>query len=408
MINTIGAERLIGAGEDSRIDISAARRCYNSVMQTVRVLVVAAFLAATMCVLAAPAAAHQSSVTYVEATLDGARVTVSVRLAPRDISEDLGRGDLAIDAAALVATHRDDIARHVAAGVEIQDGETPCPPSDVTVAPSSDRVEVRFVTTCPAPPTHLVLDYALVFAADRNHTAALRVHVPGQPPADTLLALDSSRFSWRLTEPPPSGAVAFIRQGIHHVATGLDHIAFVLALLLAIVIARDAAGGWQVRRLGPALRTTAATVSAFTVAHSLTLIAAALGYVDLPARLVEAVIAASIVFTAVADIVRPEARWRLATAFGFGLMHGLGFARMLAELLPPGDIIVPLLCFNLGVEIAQLMVVAVAVPVAWFLARFVGAPRYRAVALPALAAPLIIFGAIWLIERVSDVTILGI
>jgi hypothetical protein len=361
-----------------------------------------------VCVLATSAHAHQSSVTYVEAWLDGARVTVDVRLAPRDLTEDLGQGDLQIAAPTLIAAQGDAIARHVAERVEIQDGEAPCPPSDVTVAPSEDRVLVRFVAICPAPPTHLVLDYALVFTADRNHTAALRVHVPGRPAADTLLSIGNNRFSWRLSEPPPSGAVAFIRQGIHHVATGLDHVAFVLALLLAIVIARDTAGDWQLRRLGPALRTTAAVVSAFTVAHSLTLIAAALGYVELPGRLVESVIAASIVFTAVADIIRPEARWRLATAFGFGLMHGLGFARMLAELLPPGDIIVPLLCFNLGVEIAQLAVVAVAVPAAWLLARVVGAPRYRTVALPALAAPLIVFGAIWFFERVSDATILGL
>lgn len=358
--------------------------------------------------LAATAHAHQSSVTYVEASLDNARVTVSVRLAPRDIAEDLGGGDTPIEVAPLLATHRDVIAKHVTTHVEILDGTTPCPPSDVTVAPSSDRIDVRFVATCPAPPVHLILDYTLIFDVDRNHTAALRVRVPDQPPADTLLAVDNNRFSWRLWEPPPSGALAFIRQGIHHVATGLDHIAFVLALLLAIVIARDTTSEWQVRRLGPAIRTTAAVVSAFTVAHSLTLIAAALGYVELPSRLVESVIAASIVFTAVADILRPEARWRLATAFGFGLMHGLGFARMLAELLPPGDIVVPLLCFNVGVEIAQLTVVAVAVPAVWFLARAIGAPRYRSVALPALATPLIIFGTIWLIERVSSITILGI
>lgn len=360
-----------------------------------------------LCVLASIAHAHQSSVTYVEASLDNTLITVSVRLAPRDIAEDLGGGDTPIDAAPLLATYRDAIARHVTTHVELLDGTTPCPPSDITITPSSDRIDVRFVATCPSPPAHLILDYTLIFDVDRNHTAALRVRVPNQPPADTLLSIDNNRFSWRLSEPPPSGALAFIRQGIHHVATGLDHIAFVLALLLAIVIARDTTD-WQLRRLGPAIRTTLAVVSAFTVAHSLTLIAAALGYVELPSRLVESVIAASIVFTAVADLLRPEARWRLATAFGFGLMHGLGFARMLAELLPPGDIIVPLLCFNIGVELAQLAVVAVAVPAAWLLARAIGAPRYRTVALPALAAPLIIFGTIWLIERVSSITILGI
>jgi hypothetical protein len=371
----------------------------------IRLATAAALVA--LAALARPAAAHQSSITYVEATLEGSRVRVRVRMAPRDLTEDLGGGDLPVDAAALVAADRDDIAAHVTARVEIQDGDTPCPPGEIVVAPSDDRVEIRFVATCPAPPARLVLDYALVFAVDRNHTAALRVHVPGQPPADTLLSADAGRFVWELDQPPPSGAGAFVREGIHHVATGLDHVAFVLALLLAVVIARDARG-WQVRGLVAALRTTAGVVSAFTVAHSLTLIAAALGWVELPSRLVESAIAASIVFTAIADVVRPEARWRLATAFGFGLMHGLGFARMLAELLPPGDVIVPLLCFNVGVELAQLTIVVVAVPAAWLAARTLGADRYRAVALPALAAPLAIFGAIWLVERTAGITILGL
>ncbi len=346
--------------------------------------------------------------TYVEAWLADREVQVSVRLAPRDVMEDLGGGDLPVEAAPLIAAHREAIAGHVTARVEIQDGDLACPPGPATVATSGDRVEVRFVATCPAPPARLVIDYALVFAADRNHTAALRVHVPGQRTADTLLSIDAARFAWQLDQPPPSGAGAFVREGIHHVVTGLDHIAFVLALLLAVVIARDAGGNWQVRRLGPALRTTAGVVSAFTVAHSITLIAAALGYVELPSRLVESSIAASIVFTAVADIVRPEARWRLATAFGFGLMHGLGFARMLAELLPPDDLVVPLLCFNLGVELAQLAIVAIAVPSAWLAARVLSAPRYRSVALPVLATPLVIFGAIWLVERLADVSILGL
>jgi hypothetical protein len=369
-----------------------------------------ALVLAVLCALAGPAAAHQSSITYIEATLHDERlVDVSVRLALRDLTEDMGGiDDFPDDLDELIATHKDMIVAHVTARLDVQDGETLCPPSAFTVARSDDRIEVRFTAVCPAPPEKLVIDDALIFGIDKNHSAALRVRIPGEKPADALLSIDNNRFAWTLGEPPPSGAVAFIRQGIHHVATGLDHIAFVLALLLAIVIARDAAGEWQVRRLAPALRTTAGVVSAFTVAHSLTLIAASLGYVELPSRLVESTIALSIVFTAVADVIRPEARWRLATAFGFGLMHGLGFARMLAELLPPGDVVVPLLCFNVGVELAQLSIVIVAVPSAWLAARALGAPRYRAVALPALAAPLVIFGVIWLIERVSGVTILGI
>jgi hypothetical protein len=81
---------------------------------------------------------------------------------------------------------------------------------------------------------------------------------------------------------------------------------------------------------------------------------------------------------------------------------------MLAGLLPPDDVVVPLLCFNLGVELAQLAIVAIAVPSAWLAARVLGAPRYRRVALPVLATPLVIFGTIWLVERVADVSILEI
>ncbi len=383
--------------------------CGRGGARRARSLAAAATAALLVAAMATPAHAHQSSVTYVEATLDGARITVDVRLAPRDVAEDLGDSDAPVEPAALIAARRDAIAAHVTRRVELQDGDTRCPPgppAETEVAVADDRVRVRFVATCPAPPTRLVLDYALVFPVDRNHTAALRVRVPDQEPADTLLSIDAARFVWQLGEPPPSGAAAFIRQGVLHVVTGLDHVAFVLALLLAVVIARGA-GGWQLRRLGPAVKTTAAVVTAFTVSHSLTLILAALGWVELPGRLVESVIAASIVFTAVADVVRPEARWRIVTAFGFGLVHGLGFARMLAELLPPGDIVVPLLCFNLGVELAQLAIVAIAVPAVWFLARAIGADRYRAIALPALAAPLALFGAVWLLERLADVELLG-
>lgn len=378
------------------------------------------------------ALAHQSSVTYVEADVaapPATTVQLRVRLAPRDLSEALGLGDAAQSPAALIAGREAAIHALVSGRVIVTATATAtatgtavhCPPATApAVTVDGERIAVVLTARCPAPPARLTITYDLLFDLDRNHTAALRVRVPGRRAADTLLSRDERSFTWDLSHAPPSGAPAFIRQGIHHVVTGFDHIAFVLALLLAVVLTRSArgdlgasspaAGGgtWTVRRIGPAVRTTAGVVSAFTVAHSLTLIAAALGWVSLPGRLVEATIAASIILTAIASVLRPEARWRLLTAFGFGLVHGLGFARMLAELLPPTDIVVPLLCFNLGVELAQLAIVAVAVPLAWLLARALGAPRYRAVALPALAAPLVILGAIWLIERLADVTILGL
>src|SRR5690242_4460072 len=166
-------------------------RCEANPMM--RALVAALLLT---CALAAPASAHQSSITYIEATLHDERlVDVSVRLALRDLTEDMGGIDEFPDEIdELIATHKDMIVAHVTAHLEVQDGETPCPPSAVTVARSDDRIEVRFTATCPAPPIKLVIDDALVFGVDKNHSAALRVHVPGEKPADALLAIDNNRF----------------------------------------------------------------------------------------------------------------------------------------------------------------------------------------------------------------------
>src|SRR5262249_40423934 len=142
-------------------------------------------------------------------------------------------------------------------------------------------------------------------------------------------------------EPPPSTVLAYVRTGVDHIFSGRDHISFILALLLVVILVRAPDGTWRQKPLLPALRTTAAIVTAFTVAHSLTLISASLGWVRLPSRFVESMIALSIAYTAIEDIVRPDVRWRFALTFGFGLMHGLGFASVLARLLPPHDVVVP-------------------------------------------------------------------
>jgi hydrogenase/urease accessory protein HupE len=138
--------------------------------------------------------------------------------------------------------------------------------------------------------------------------------------------------------------------GVEHILTGLDHLLFVLALVL----------------LAPTVSALVGTITAFTVAHSLTLALAAVGWVAVPAPPIEASIALSIVFVArelalrgpAASPYRAARLW--AVAFGFGLLHGLGFAGALAEIgLPLGEVPLALLTFNLGVELGQLTFVAV-------------------------------------------------
>jgi hypothetical protein len=180
----------------------------------------------------------------------------------------------------------------------------------------------------------------------------------------------------------------------------------VLALLLVVMLARGSTS-WELRPLSRTLRSTAMVITAFTVAHSVSLIAASLGWIELPSRFVESAIALSIAYTAAEDVLHPDVRWRFALTFAFGLVHGLGFASTLAVMLPPHDVVAPLLLFNLGVEIGQLTIVLVALPALYAFAQTIGAERYRRVAMPVLAIAVFVFGLLLLIERAAGVPILG-
>ncbi|MBA3937116.1 MAG: HupE/UreJ family protein [Planctomycetes bacterium] len=181
----------------------------------------------------------------------------------------------------------------------------------------------------------------------------------------------------------PASAFGFILLGfLHIVPQGLDHICFVLGLFL----------------LSPRLRPLLIQITAFTVAHSVTLALAMGGMVTMGGRIVEALIALSIVAVAVENVCTRELRpWRWVVVFGFGLIHGLGFAGSFAGLkLDPGDFIRPLVCLNIGVELGQLTVVAVAVALTvWFWRK----PWYRkAITVPA-SALIAVVGAYWVCQR---------
>jgi hypothetical protein len=187
---------------------------------------------------------------------------------------------------------------------------------------------------------------------------------------------------------------------------GLDHILFLLCLLLPA--ARRCGQRFQEpsRRSAPVWLEVVKVVTSFTVAHSITLSLAALGVLNFPARLVESGIAASIVFAALNNL-RPIVTRRLwLVAFGFGLVHGLGFASILAGLaMPRPTLLFALLGFNLGVEVGQLMLVALFFGFAWALRRLdVIWPRW---ATPLPACVIAIVAAIWFLERAFGVALAG-
>lgn len=205
--------------------------------------------------------------------------------------------------------------------------------------------------------------------------------------------------SQKLSLSPPSGLAvpAYLKLGVEHILTGFDHLLFVLGLLLLV---------------GPN-RQLVKAITAFTVAHSITLALAALGYIAFPSAVIEALVALSIVFVACELAAGPERRDTLTRrrpwliAFAFGLLHGMAFAGALAQIgLPPKAAPQALLLFNLGVEIGQVTFIA-AVLLVLAIARRTPAARYLRDPRLSIVAPAYVIGglaAYWLIERILTAT----
>jgi hypothetical protein len=343
--------------------------------------------------------AHQSAVKYIDIVVDGARAEVRITVDPADVTEALG---LPADArptatAAAVPAAAAHVARWLALGLPTG---AACAPGPATAErdPDGRLVVVAWSATCPALAAALRVDLSAFFAADPRHEALVTLRRAGAEHIDPRVVRAGAPVV-ELAIGAPLGLGDWVAVGLHHIFFGADHVAFVLALLLVVVIHRGPGGAWALRPPRAALRATAIVVTAFTLAHSATLIAAALGWVQLPSRLVESAIAASILYVAIAAVVRPDARWRFSITAGLGLVHGLGFASVLAERLPPRAVALPLVGFNLGVELGQLAIVALALPLLAALARKLGPARYRARALPVAAAPLAALAAAWLVDR---------
>jgi len=174
-------------------------------------------------------------------------------------------------------------------------------------------------------------------------------------------------------------ALQFLGAGVHHIFIGYDHIAFLLGLLL----------------MGGSLLNIVKIVTAFTLAHSLTLCLAALDVVTLPARLVEAGIALSIVYVALENLFFTTFDRRWLVSFAFGLVHGFGFANVLKQMhLPASGLAASLLFFNIGVEVGQIVIVALVVPLLWALGR---TPVYR-MTVRLLSLAILCAGVFWLFE----------
>jgi hypothetical protein len=234
--------------------------------------------------------------------------------------------------------------------VSVRAGSARCTPGAGSLTAGTGSAESVVITVelaCdPAAPELVIRDDLFdVFGSD-YHTLA-RIDAPGRT-VQFAFAPDTRETTVALDAPGGRGVGSFVLLGIEHILTGYDHLLFLLGLLLR-------GGSWL---------SLVKIVTAFTVAHSVTLALAALDIVVLPDRLVEAVIALSIAFVAAENIfLRPVVSRRWVVSFCFGLVHGFGFSSVLRELnLPSHGLILALFGFNLGVELGQALVVAAALP----------------------------------------------
>lgn len=185
----------------------------------------------------------------------------------------------------------------------------------------------------------------------------------------------------------PKTFVEFLKLGVEHIVTGYDHLVFLLGLLIV--------GG----RFVAAVK----IITAFTVAHSLTLALATLDLIRLPPAIVEPLIALSIIYVGIENIFRRDLEKRWMLAFGFGLIHGCGFATVLRDLgvgREGGGVIMPLLSFNLGVELGQLVIAALVLPIVWTAKK---RPTYQPRFVPAFSVLIAAAGAYWLVERIIGI-----
>ncbi|MGX1166238.1 hydrogenase/urease accessory protein HupE [Bradyrhizobium sp. USDA 372] len=346
--------------------------------------------------LALPAEAHEVNLITARVALSPDRtVSAELGLKGSDVDRLIGtkiydaRRD-AVDPAAVEAA-KPAILAYMGTHLAVAGGARACAAGNAAILADGDGIVYRNSFACANVTGDIVYRSTVLTEKDR---AARQVVLIAQGRSETQALLDADNTTVTLSTAPPSLSSTMQRYlvtGVEHIFLGYDHVAFLVAIVL-----------WA-RRLLPVVK----IVTAFTIAHSLTLSLAALNVLVIPSRIVEPAIAASIVFVAVENFFSRDIDKRWRVAFLFGLIHGFGFAGALREIgLPPDAIVPALAAFNVGVEIGQIAIVALLLPVLGVLDRVTAAGREQ----PARAARLVyvtsamigVLGGYWLLTRVFE------
>jgi hydrogenase/urease accessory protein HupE len=356
----------------------------------------ATVIALTMAGARAPsAAAHQINLSNARVELGSDRIVeLEVALKGSDVDRVAGTKVFdeqkgLVDATRLAASSG-PIAAYITSHALVQGADgAPCQAGPVKVDPDQDGVIARLAWSCQLVAGDLIYRSTVLIDIDAS---AKQVVLIGAGPDASQALLDASQTELKLTAPPPvlfEVIRSYLKAGIEHIFLGYDHIAFLIAIVL-----------WA-RTLWPVIK----IVTAFTLAHSITLSLATLQIVVIPSSIVEPAIAASIVYVAAENFFsrNVDCRWR--DTFVFGLIHGFGFASALQEFgLPRGAVVPALGAFNLGVELGQVAIVSIVIPALAGLDRVLAADRDVAPARTAalvytLSGIIAVLGFYWVLDR---------
>ena len=358
------------------------------------------------------ALAHSSSNSYLTLSAPAGSLTLRADLHLRDVDLVF---DLDADRDGQVTwgeTHlrQAELASWLDQGLQLSTAGQKCQlgTADLQASQHADGtyLSAQWTPNCPGlsnlASANLSLRYGLMFAQDSLHRGLLKVDLPGlqtsallspERPEAQVSRADSS--AWRVFG-------RYIVEGVWHIWIGIDHIVFLLSLLVLapLLPSRHRITQWPAaQQARPVLMDVLAVVTAFTVAHSITLGLTIMEWLTPPPDLVEPAIALSVVLAALNNLlgVNSLKRWRLA--FVFGLVHGFGFASVLLDLgLPASALVAALGGFNVGVELGQLAIVLVFLPIAWLLrhTRF-----YRWVIVAGGSAAIVVLGLFWTLDRIG-------
>lgn len=283
-----------------------------------------------------------------------------------------------------------------------------CPllPTDLLINAHSDGnyAVLKLQADCPIEPTILTIGYRLFFDLDPLHRGLLKLQ-RGERTDSTIFSPANNSVEFTQSKPrnPWEELRNFALEGIWHIWIGYDHILFLLSLLLPAAMVHIGQN-WQARlSFKVSFWDVFKVVGAFTLAHSITLSLAVLGYVSLPSRWVESAIAASVAIAALNNIFPVFSKCRTLLAFSFGLIHGLGIASVLLEMeLPTSQRLLSLVGFNVGVEAGQLAIVSVALPLITYFSQY---RFYTPLILKSGSACITGIALFWLVERSFDLQI---